>query len=50
MTPSLWTVGRIDDDRTDVEVDVESFEVDQFQFEAEPDELHLILVQLKPSR
>ena len=43
-------VSRFDDDRTIIEVCVELFEVDELRFGAEPDKLHLVLIQLKPSR
>ena len=43
-------VDRFDDDETDIEVCVELFEVGELRFGAEPDKLHLILIQLKSSR
>ena len=37
-------VGWFDDDGTDIEVRVELYEVSEFRFGAEPDELRLILI------
>ena len=43
-------VDSIDDDRTDTEVRVELFDVCELRFGAEPDKLHVLLIQRKSSR